>query len=65
MARGVGIRELEPPKYGPRGGDPDEAALPDPGGLGTDPEGCPRSPPPGALVRLPPKVPPNFGPDLA
>ena len=45
---GVGIRELEPPKCGPRGGDPDEAALPHPGGLETDPEGCPRSPPPGA-----------------
>ena len=48
LARGVGIRELEPPKCGPRGGDQDEAALPHPGGLGSCPEGCPRSPPPGA-----------------
>ena len=48
MAQGVGIRELKPPKCGPRGGDPDEAALPHPGGLETDLEGCLRSPPPGA-----------------
>ena len=47
MARGVGIRELEPAKCGPRGGDPDEAALPHPGGLEAYPEGCPRSPPRG------------------
>ena len=47
-----GIRELEPPKCGPRGGDPDEAALPHPGGLETDPEGCPRSPPLGLLSCL-------------
>ena len=47
----VGILEVEPPKCGPWGGDPDEAALlPEPGVFTGVPEGCPNPPPPGAIV---------------